>query len=87
MIETRRSAEVMRENTDLASEFVFLGLRMENGIDLNEYGHRFGGDLIEKYDSELKDLLDAGLIETPFGGLRLTRKGKLFSNEVFAAFV
>jgi len=34
MIERTASAEVVRENIDLASEFVFLGLRMEDGIDL-----------------------------------------------------
>ena len=60
---------------------------MEEGIDLNEYGKRFGVDLQAAYRSDLDRLLDAGLIEISGNRLRLTPKGKLFSNEVFAVFV
>ena len=87
MIENTASAEVMREDIDIVSEFVFLGLRMETGIDLAAYARRFGVDLMKKYEAELSELHDDGLIETVGGYLRLTRKGKLFSNEVFAVFV
>ena len=80
-------AEVIREDINLASEFVFLGLRLEKGIDLGKYTRRFGVDLMQKYETELSELKDSGLIETEGGQLRLTRKGKLFSNEVFAVFV
>lgn len=87
MIEKTVSAEVTREQIDLPSEFAFLGLRMESGVDIGDYARRFGVDLMKKYDSELAEMLDAGLVETTCGYLRLTRKGKLYSNEVFAVFV
>ncbi|MGB7201252.1 MAG: radical SAM family heme chaperone HemW [Pyrinomonadaceae bacterium] len=87
LIENNISAEVMRDEIDQASEFIFLGLRMEDGIDLVEYKLRFGSDLIKKYQIELNRLIDAGLIATENDRLQLTRKGKLFSNEVFAEFV
>ena len=87
MIEQAGSAEIMRENIDLASEFVFLGLRMEKGIDLSEYRARFGHDLTSRYNGQLAELAAAELIESTVDRLRLTRKGKLFSNEVFAVFV
>ena len=87
MVETRGSAEVRCENIDLASEFIFLGLRLENGIDLTEYKRRFEIDLCEKYRKGLANLADTGLVEINDGRLRLTRKGKLFSNEVFEIFV
>ena len=87
MIENKGSAETMRENIDLASEFVFLGLRMETGIDLAEYARRFGTDLIDTHRNEIADLAEAGLIEPECGKMKLTRKGKLFSNEVFSVFV
>lgn len=87
MVENTDSAEVMREDIEIASEFVFLGLRLETGVDLGEYARRFGVDLMKKYEVELADAKDGGLIETAGGNLRLTRKGKLFSNEVFAVFV
>ena len=86
MIENTGSAEVMREDIDAASEFVFLGLRMETGIDLPEFTNRFGFDLISKYQAEIEKLTETGLIETE-KTMQLTRKGKLFSNEVFSVFV
>ena len=87
MIENAGSAEVMREEIDLASEFVFLGLRLETGVDLGEYTRRFGVDLVSKYGDDLERLHEAGLIENLDNRLRLTRRGKLFSNEVFSVFV
>ena len=87
MIGTNGSAETMREDIDLASEFIFLGLRLEKGIDLSDVAERFGFDLIQKYKAEIERLTDAGLVELTENNLRLTRKGKLFSNEVFSSFV
>lgn len=87
MIETKGSAEAMREKVDSASEFIFLGLRLNDGIKLAEYHKSFGFDLEEKYRNDLDRLTEAGLIEVLGGNLRLTRKGMLFSNEVFAVFV
>ncbi|MEP6786893.1 MAG: radical SAM family heme chaperone HemW [Acidobacteriota bacterium] len=86
-IETHGNAEVMREDIDLASEFIFLGLRMENGIDLAEYARRFGSEPTDTHRSEIADLTEAELIKIESGQMKLTRKGKLFSNEVFAIFV
>ncbi len=86
-IEYQESAEIMREEINIASEFIFLGLRLERGINLDEFQKRFGFDLLAKYETEIDGLGTTGLVETLGGFLHLTRKGKLFSNEVFAAFV
>jgi oxygen-independent coproporphyrinogen III oxidase len=77
------AAEVHREGIDEASETAFLGLRLSEGIELERYESRFGVDLRERIDA----LLENGLVEIDGGRLRLTRKGMLFSNEVFAEFV
>ncbi len=87
LIANSGSAEVMSEDIDIGSEFVFLGLRLEKGVDLAEYARQFGVDLMKKYEAELIGANEAGLIEIIDGQLRLTRKGKLFSNEVFSVFV
>jgi len=87
MIEKTDSAEVMREKIDLASEFIFLGLRIESGIDLPSFAERFGFDLMDKYRTEVERLVDLDLVEMTENNFRLTRKGKLFSNEVFSVFV
>jgi oxygen-independent coproporphyrinogen III oxidase len=86
-IEAKGSAEVLREDIDLASEFVFLGLRLESGIYLPRFNDRFGFDLIDKYRFEIDQLVNVGLVQMTDEHLQLTRKGKLFSNEVFSVFV
>ena len=87
MIELNGSVEIMREDIDSASEFAFLGLRLEEGIDLADYRDRFGKELIASKNGQISELDEAGLITILEGRLKLTRKGKLFSNEVFAVFV
>ena len=87
LIEQNDSAEVMRETIDFASEFAFLGLRMEDGVDLSDYLSRFNVDLLRKYSADLAYLDGAGLTQISDGRLQLTRRGKLFSNDVFSVFV
>ena len=74
------------DETDVKFEYLFLGLRLNKGIDLGEYQRRFGEDLILEYKKQLDYLEKADLIK--FGGkfLKLTEKGFLYSNEVFTAF-
>ena len=67
------------------SESIFLGLRLMHGLDLGDYRMRFGSDLRDEYSAELARLRDAGLIEIDAAWMRLTRRGALLSNEVFAA--
>lgn len=82
LIESSRSAKVNRESVDLASDAAFLGLRLNSGIDITEF---------EKQHSrpfrDTTELIEKGLLEMSDGRLRLTRKGMLFSNEVFAEFL
>lgn len=86
-IEISGQAEVSREEIDAASEFAFLGLRLAEGIDLAKYRQRFGVDLVEKYSADLARAKENGLLEIVEGSLKLTRRGMLFSNEVFGIFV
>ena len=87
MIETGKTAVVEQSEIDAASEFAFLGLRMMRGIDLDEFQTKFGVDLIAKYNADLENFFESGLIEIVENRLRLTAKGALFSNEIFAVFV
>lgn len=87
LIETKDSAIVQKEKIEAASEFVFLGLRLKKGIDLREYQKRFEKNLVEENQTDLNRLAEFGLIEFDENNLKLTEKGYLFSNEVFAVFV
>ncbi len=87
LIESGGSAEVYREKIDQASEAIFLGLRMNAGIDFAAYEERFGMPLQSRFGEDLSRLEDLDLIEIGRDSLRLTGKGMLFSNEVFSVFV
>lgn len=70
---------------DARSESIFLGLRLMRGLDLEGYRSRFGSNLRDVYASDLARLCDAGLVEIDREVLKLTKRGALLSNEVFAA--
>ena len=85
-----RSDSVIVERTELTeedarSEAIFLGLRLMNGIDLDNYRVRFGLDLREQFNGELDRLQAGGLVALEEERLKLTTRGALLSNEVFAA--
>jgi len=75
------------DRKDVRGEYAFLRLRLARGLDLAEYKFRFGVDLREEYLSEWERLEDAGLVEFTGGNIKLTRKGMLYSNEVFAVLI
>ena len=87
LVEKNGSAIVERTEIDAASEFIFLGLRLTEGVDVIDFERRFKFDLTEKYAIDLRRLEDFGLTELVGNRLKLTSKGFLFSNEVFSAFV
>ncbi|MEP6789288.1 MAG: coproporphyrinogen-III oxidase family protein, partial [Acidobacteriota bacterium] len=71
----------------LSGEFAFLNLRLNKGLDLGAYRSRFAIDLATEYANDFERLSDAGLISIDDIYLKLTRKGMLYSNEVFSIFV
>ncbi len=87
LIEENNSALVEEIETEAKSEYVFLGLRLTEGINLQSYQNLFYVDLREEYEEDLKRLQEFELIEVNDNRLRLTQKGMLYSNEVFAVFV
>lgn len=90
LIETKCSPITERvelNENEIRSEALFLGLRMMRGVDLADYQSRFGSDIHDSYESDLKRFREAGLIEYEGNVMRLTQAGALLSNEVFSAFV
>lgn len=67
------------------AETMFLGLRLAEGIDENEFAARFGSSPSRIYGSEIAELRSLGLLER--SGLRLSRQGRLLGNEVFLRFL
>ena len=63
-------------------EALAAGLRLAEGVDLDRLRARYGSLLPPADDGRIGDLLEAGLVEVSGGRLRLTRRGRLLSNEV-----
>ena len=79
-------AEVISQELAL-SETIFLGLRLEEGISMDDIGRQFSIDLRSKFAAEITELSELGLVETSFSRLKLTSKGRLLGNEVFLRFL
>lgn len=69
------------------AEVVILGLRLCDGLSLDEVLSRFGVVLLEYYQQTVAEMTKAGLLECTGQQLRLTRRGRLLSNEVFWRFL
>jgi len=68
-------------------ETMFLGLRLNRGVNLSEIEARFAADDIEMKMERVLDLLEAKLVEFQGRTLKLTARGRLLSNEVFEKFI
>lgn len=90
LVESNLSPVVEKIELDekqLSAEFAFLRLRLTKGLDLDDYKKRFNIDLSREFSEEFSRLEDLGLIENSGGFLKLTRRGRIYSNEVFSIFV
>ncbi len=65
-------------------EAMFLGLRMNEGVDTDALRCEFGDGLMGATMEALSDVEDAGLMERAGSWLRLTARGRMASNEVFS---
>ena len=74
------------EREKAAAEFMFLGLRMTEGISSENFRRRFGQTPIEFYP-QIKSWIDAELLEEQTGSLRFTPKGLLLANSIFVHFM
>ena len=68
-------------------ESFFLGLRLNSGVDLEALRSQFGRERVSQYESEIESGVSDGLLEKRAGGIRLTPRGRLLSNEVFSRFI
>ena len=71
----------------LLSEFVIMGLRLNDGISLDDINNRFGVDLLKTYGHQICELKELGLLECEDGNIKLTHQGRLLGNEVFCQFI
>jgi oxygen-independent coproporphyrinogen-3 oxidase len=73
--------------TQAMGETMMLGLRLREGVSAAAFQDRFGRRLDEVYGRELGELAAHGLIEWDGQHARLTARGRLLGNQVFARFL
>ncbi|MGI8746225.1 MAG: radical SAM family heme chaperone HemW [Bryobacteraceae bacterium] len=74
------SPRLAQTATDPGEERFFVGLRLSEGVEP-------GGDEWDRWGAPIQRFLSDGLLETSGNRLRLTDRGVLLSNEVFAEFI
>lgn len=72
---------------DAMAEFMFLGLRLAEGVSHESFEGEFDSTLQTVYGTDVDELIRVGLLQQQQGVLRLTRRGLLLSNQVFARFL
>jgi len=75
------------DREDEMAETAMLGMRLVRGIELRTFRERFGEDFHAAFDERLASVMPFGLIEEHDGHIRLTRRGRLLGNEVFASLL
>ena len=72
---------------DAMAEYLFLGLRMSEGVLFSSFEREFGAGLKDVFGQKITPLLEQGLLTEDTCGIRLTRRGRLLSNQVFQQFL
>ncbi|MGL5506676.1 MAG: radical SAM family heme chaperone HemW [Paraclostridium sp.] len=72
---------------DKIEEFIFMGLRMNEGINLNVFEQRFNKKIYDIYKDVIDKLIYNKLLELSKDQLKLTQKGREISNTVFIEFI
>ena len=80
------SEEVLAQN-DKLEEFMFLGLRMSDGISKSDFKNAFGTDIDSVYGDVLKKLESQELLIIDGDRIKLTDRGIDISNQVLANFL
>jgi len=73
--------------SDAMTEYMFLGLRLAEGVDLDAFEREFGRSFEFVYGPIAVDLVRLGLIIQNGSVLTLTLRGMLLSNRVFEKFL
>ena len=86
-LEKIREDEEILSRQDAMEEFMFLGLRMTQGISTAEFEEQFGKEIHAVYGGVLKKYEAMHLLQEHSGRLALTRDGISVSNVILADFL
>lgn len=78
---------IENKSKDNIEEFIFMGLRMVEGISLSEFKNKFNIDINELYDEVIQKNIKNNLLIIENNRLKLTEKGIELSNSVMSDFI
>lgn len=84
-LEKNKSPIVFSEKlskTDRMNEFVMMGLRLNSGVDIEEFDEKFNENFLKIYEQEIEKNLKSNLIILDENNIKLTEKGRDLSNQV-----
>lgn len=81
------SEEIELTKKDKIEEFIFMGLRMNEGINVDIFKERFDTDFYDIYQEVMDKLIKRELVRFDGKNISLTQKGKEISNSVFIEFL
>jgi oxygen-independent coproporphyrinogen-3 oxidase len=70
----------------LEFEYIFLRLRLREGLDQTDFRRRFQDNFSDKYEKNISRLIDAGMIEQNQDYFRLSQRGWLLADEIAGSF-
>ena len=79
--------EEKQTKEDMEKEFMMLGFRKIEGVDISKFKEKYLENPIFLYRKELDKLVKEGLIEVDLNNIKLTNKGLDLANFVFEEFV
>ena len=82
-----RTIEEIQSLDDKKNEFMLLGFRKIEGVNITKFKEKFVDNPIFIYRDKLKKLVDQGLIEIDLNNIKLSSKGIDLANIVFQEFV
>lgn len=86
-IEKNKKIEEKQTIEDKKNEFMMLGFRMIEGVDIADFKAKFVDNPLYVYREKIKKLTDEGLIEVDLNNIKLTNKGLDLANVVFEEFI
>ena len=86
---TENNITIEEEQTleDKKKEFMMLGFRKIEGVDISKFKEKFVDNPLFLYREKLNKLAEEGLIEVDLNNIRLTNKGLDLANLVFEEFI
>lgn len=86
-LELNRNIEEKQTKEEQEKEFMMLGFRKIQGVNIAEFKEKFTDNPLFLYNKKLNKLVEEGLIEVDLNYIRLTNKGLDLANLVFEEFI